>query len=112
MSGMWKRSQGCASETPPDEGGGYRYAQPTATAPHLDSTQPLRGAEVCASGPAIPSFDLKPINFLAGIIKCADRQSTICNAAPSRGLCELIFPFSLDSPDEMAFGQPRAPIPD
>ena len=29
---------GLASEAPPDERGGNRYAQPTATAPHLDST--------------------------------------------------------------------------
>ena len=35
---MWKRSYGLASEALPDERGGNRYAQPTATAPHLDST--------------------------------------------------------------------------
>src|SRR6516162_68054 len=38
MSGMWKRSHGRTSEAPPDERGGYRYVRPTATAPHLDST--------------------------------------------------------------------------
>src|SRR3984893_17534562 len=35
---VWKRSQGRTSEAPPDERGGNRYVQPTATAPHLDST--------------------------------------------------------------------------
>src|SRR2546423_13101518 len=39
MSGVWKRSHGRTSEAPPDERGGYRYVRPTATAPHLDSTQ-------------------------------------------------------------------------
>src|SRR5215471_8087286 len=38
MSGVWKRSHGRASEAPPDERGGNRYVRPTATAPHLDST--------------------------------------------------------------------------
>jgi hypothetical protein len=38
MSEVWKRSHGRASEAPPNERGGNRYARPTATAPHLDST--------------------------------------------------------------------------
>src|SRR5438445_13405943 len=38
MSGMWKQSHGRTSEAPPHERGGNRYARPTATAPHLDST--------------------------------------------------------------------------
>src|ERR1700724_41888 len=39
MSGVWKRSQGRTNEAPPDERGGNRYVRPTATAPHLDSTE-------------------------------------------------------------------------
>jgi hypothetical protein len=38
-SGVWRRSQGWTSEAPPNERGGNRYVQPTATAPHLDSTE-------------------------------------------------------------------------
>ena len=40
MSEVWKRSQGRTGKAPPDERGGNRYARPTATAPHLDSTGP------------------------------------------------------------------------
>ena len=61
MSGMWKRSHGRTSETPPDERGGYRYVRPTATAPHSDSTPsglPARVSSVMCGRPRRSKGDL------------------------------------------------------
>jgi hypothetical protein len=49
MSGVWRRSYGRPIKAPPDERGGNRHGQPTATAPHPDSTIP-RSSERLLSG--------------------------------------------------------------
>src|SRR5690349_7960781 len=62
MSGVWKRSQGRTSKAPPDERGGNRYARPTATAPHSDSTM----------GGKPPSEHMfSELTLVADIVRCS-----------------------------------------
>jgi hypothetical protein len=57
MSGVWRRSQGRISEAPPNERSGNRYVRPTATAPHLDSTE-INAAVIEEACQALPVLTL------------------------------------------------------
>ena len=69
MSGVWKRSHGRASEAPPNERGGNRYVRPTATAPHLDSTE-SRPAEPGTDRIVRTISDCKCVYLLAIGMRC------------------------------------------
>src|SRR5215471_17984899 len=101
MSEMWKRSHGRTTKAPPDERGGNRYVQPTATAPHLDSTNlalvrsprdvcfrpdcvaklfsrlPTRNIDSRMSQNA--QFRIRDADFSDSIIACWQRSKEFCN---------------------------------
>src|SRR4029077_11975308 len=68
MRGMWKRSHGRATEAPPDERGGNRHAQPTATAPHSDST--LTEAPSTLMGALFVVFDEPDVEIGLQLVDC------------------------------------------
>jgi hypothetical protein len=65
MRGIWKRSYGRATKSPPDERGGNRHGQPNTTAPHPDSTQLSRSRRISRTA-GVGHFDPFPPRRLNG----------------------------------------------
>src|SRR5882672_8351807 len=64
MSGMWKRCYKEVTRPPPDERGGNRHTEPTATAQHLDSTDWRLFVGVPGRQILKGLHDCKPFSFL------------------------------------------------
>src|SRR5215467_622562 len=94
MSEMWKRSQGRTAKAPPDERGGNGYVRPTATAPHLDSTnkrQKHRRATAPATRfPRTPNRDRLLCHATSEERPCGGANSLQASARRRRGRSQRV----------------------